>query len=72
MRIADLWRRPVETSDFDRHFPPITDEEYIARCTPGTNPDIALRVRKVIAEQLAVPYERIYPEARLVEDLGAD
>lgn len=64
--------RPVGGDDFERRFPPISEEEYLARCTPGTNSDIALRVRKVVAEQLDIPKERIYPSARLVEDLGAD
>lgn len=59
-------------NDFESRFPPITDEEFLARCTPGTNPDIALKVRRIVSEQLDVPYEQIHPSARFVEDLGAD
>jgi hypothetical protein len=54
---------------FNEKYPPISDEEFLARCTPGTNPCIALRVRRVLSESLGVEYERIYPESRLVEDL---
>lgn len=57
---------------FKKQFPPISNEEFLARCTPGTNPYIALKVRRVLSESLGVEYERIYPESRLVEDLGAD
>lgn len=54
------------------HFPPISDEEFLARCTPGTRPEVALTVRRIVAEQLGFEYERIYPSSRFVEDLGAD
>jgi hypothetical protein len=59
-------------SGFNQRFPPISDDEFIARCRPGVNRDTALRVRSIVAEQLGVPYERIYPSSRFVEDLGAD
>ena len=54
------------------NFPPISDAEFLERCDPGTNPDIALRVRRIVSESLGVEYERIYPSSRFVEDLGAD
>ena len=53
-------------------FPPISDDEFIARCGPGTNPEVALKVRKIVADRLGVDYERVYPSSRFVEDLGAD
>ena len=56
---------------FTKRFPPMSDEEFVARCTPGTDPDIALRVRKIVAEALNVDYGQIYPSSRFVEDLGA-
>jgi len=62
-RRAKKWRK---------QFPPISNQEFLERCTPGTNPYIALKVRKILSECLGVEYERIYPESRLVEDLGAD
>lgn len=57
---------------FDNQFPPISDAEFLARCRPGTDPQIALKVRRIVAEQLGVEYARIYPSSRFVEDLGAD
>ena len=62
---------PIEEK-FNRQFPPISDAEFLARCTPGTRPEVALKVRQIIADQLAVEYERIYPSTRFVDDLGAD
>lgn len=57
---------------FECQFPPISDAEFVARCAPGTDPAVALRVRRVLSDCLNVEYERIHPSARLVEDLGAD
>ena len=57
---------------FEKRFPPISDEEFMARCAPGTRPEIALKVRRIVAEQMGVEYERIYPESSFVNDLGAD
>ncbi len=53
-------------------FPPISDEEFLARCRPGTNPEVALKVRRIVAEHFAIEYERVHPEMRFVEDIGAD
>lgn len=33
--------------------------------------EIALSVRRIVAEQLCVKYEQIYPDQRLFEDLEA-
>lgn len=51
---------------------PITDEEFVALCRPGVKPETALKVRAIVAEQLAIPPELIRPEHRFVEDLLAD
>jgi hypothetical protein len=56
---------------FRRRFPPISDAEFLARCTPGTNPRVALRVRRIVAENLGVDYECIYPSTRFDVDPGA-
>ena len=53
-------------------FEPLTDEDFVARCHPGVKAETALKVRAIIADQLAIPPERIHPEHRLVEDLLAD
>jgi hypothetical protein len=57
---------------FAKRFPPISDAEFIARCGPGTNPEVALKVRRIVADNLGVEYDRIYPSTRFVEDIGAD
>ena len=62
----------LSPSDFNTRFPPISDEEFLRRCGPGTNAEIALKVRDIIARQLAIPVNQIYPEQYLVSDLGCD
>ena len=62
----------IQSRDFQERFPPITDAEFLARCRPGTNPEVALKVRRIVAEHFAVEYERVEPTMRFVEDLGAD
>lgn len=53
-------------------WPPITEDEFIRRCSPGVDRERALKVRRIIAEQLGADYDRVYPEHRFVEDLGCD
>ena len=53
-------------------WPPITEDEFIERCSPGVNRERALKVRRIISEQLGVDYDRVYPEQRFGEDLGCD
>ncbi|HBE68802.1 MAG TPA: hypothetical protein DDW52_11705 [Planctomycetaceae bacterium] len=55
-----------------KKWPPISDDEFIQRCSPGVDRDRALKVRRIISEQLGLDYDRIYPEQRFVEDLGCD
>lgn len=50
-------------------FPPISDEEFLAKCDLGTNPKIALKVRRILADSLGLEYETIHPNASLVKDL---
>ena len=57
---------------WDEHYPPISDAEFLAKCAPGTNPEVALRVRKIVADNLGVCYERLHPSIRFAEDIGAD
>jgi hypothetical protein len=61
------YREAVEKS-----FPPISDAEFVARCTPGTHPQVALKVRKIVADNLGVEYARLYPSTRFLEDIGAE
>jgi hypothetical protein len=67
--IAVVWDKK-EQAAFEARFPPISDSEFIARCRPGTDPAVALRVRAIVADCLSIEYERIYPSSRFVEDLG--
>lgn len=59
-------------ADFNKRFRPISDAEFLARCSPGIRPEVALGVRRVLAECLNVDYERIYPSSRIGADLGAE
>lgn len=69
--LAVMWERRSQAK-FKQKFPPISDAEFVARCGPGTNAEIALKVRRIVSDQLGVQYERIYPESSFVNDLGAD
>jgi hypothetical protein len=55
---------------FAERFPPISDAEFVERCPPGTSPKVALKVRRMVANQLGIEYERIYPSSSFVDDLG--
>lgn len=57
---------------FEERFPPISDAEFLARCPPGTTPEVAFKVRRIVAAHFAVEYERVYPSTSFIEDLGAD
>jgi hypothetical protein len=59
-------------ADFRERFPPITDAEFLARCKPGTDPRVALKVRRIVADHFAIEYERVHPSMTFVEDIGAD
>ena len=58
------------TARFNKRFPPIDDDEFIRRCRPGVNRDVALRVRRIVSEQLGIDYYQVYPEQRFVDDLS--
>ena len=57
---------------FAERFPPLSDAEYVARCAPGTDLAVALRVRRVLSEALNIDSAEIYPSSRLIGDLGAE
>jgi hypothetical protein len=57
---------------YRNQWPPISEDEFIRRCSPGVNRERALKVRRIVSEQLGVDYDRVYPEQRFVEDLGCD
>ncbi len=57
--------------NFNKKWPAITDDEFLKRCPPGSDPEVALKVRRIISECLNVPYLQIHPQHRFVEDLQA-
>ena len=59
-------------ASFEKRFPPISEAEFVARCTPGTDPSVALKMRRLVADRLRVEYDRVHPSTRFVEDLGVD
>ena len=59
-------------ADFAERYPPISDAEFLARCSPGVNPAVALKVRRIVAEYFGIAYERVHPSMTFIEDLGAD
>ena len=68
--LAGMWVWAAKRErDFKRMWPPISDEEFVAKCSPGTDRARALKVRRIISEQLGVPYEHIHPEQSFFDDL---
>jgi len=57
---------------FEKEHPPISEEEFVARCSAGTNPQVALKVRRIVSDNLGVAHDRIDPSMDFSEDLGAD
>ena len=57
---------------FEERFPPISDAEFLARCSPGVDPKVALKIRGIVAEYFAIEYERVHPSMTFIEDIGAD
>lgn len=58
--------------DLDKgHVDFVSDDEFLAACSPGVRPEAAFKVRRIVAEQLGIPEHQIHPRHRFVEDLGA-
>lgn len=71
------WSRTKKTASGralwpNQEWPPISEDEFIRRCSPGVDRERALRVRKIISTQWGIDYDRIYPEQNFVDDLGCD
>lgn len=56
---------------FHERWPAIDDDEFVRCCSPGTNREIALKVRRIISKQLNIPYEHIHPEQSFIDDFDA-
>ena len=57
--------------NFYEKWPAIDDDEFVRHCPPGTDRETALKVRRIVSEQLSIPYENIYPEQSFIDDLEA-
>lgn len=55
---------------FEERFPPISDAKFLALCPPGVSPEVALKVRRIVADYFGIEYERVHPAMGFVEDLG--
>jgi len=64
------WRSNAAIAAFKERWPPISEEEFVRRCSPGVDRECALKARRIISDQLGVDYDRIYPEQDFAEDLG--
>ena len=60
------------TIELDKKWTPIDDDEFMRRCPEGTDRDTALKVRRIVSEQLGVDYDRIYPEQNFRRDLDCE
>ena len=49
------------------NYPSISDDEFMAKLPPGTDREIALKVRTIVAEQMGVDREKIHPETRFID-----
>ncbi len=58
-----------DSRGFHDKWPPISDEEFLSRCTPGIRRETALKVRRIVSEQLGIPYDQVYPEQNFIRDL---
>ena len=67
-----VWTMVSDARDFKERFPPISDAEFLARCPPGTKPEVALMVRRIVAEHFVIEYDRVDPSMNFIEDVGAD
>ena len=56
-------------ADWEKNHQPLTDEEFLARCKPGTRRETALKVRAILADVSGISEERIHPDHRLIDDL---
>jgi hypothetical protein len=62
----------IARAKFEERFPPISDAEFLARCSPGVDPAVALKIRRIVADHFAIEYERVHPSMTFIEDIGAD
>ena len=54
-------------ADSTKNYPPISEKEFLSRCRKGVNPEIALKVRRIVADQTQIEYERIDPNMAFID-----
>lgn len=57
----------AEGRETPEEFPLLSDAEFLASCRPGTNPEVALKVRRIVAELFDIEYERVHPTMRFID-----
>jgi len=50
-----------------KKWPAIDDDEFMRRCPQGTNREIALRVRQIVAHTTGEDYEHVHPQQPLAD-----
>ena len=59
-----------EMREYLESHPPISDEEFLKLCSPDVDPTIALKVLAILSDVSGIDESQIYPEARIICDLG--
>ena len=54
---------------YRKSHPPLSDEEFVQRCSSDVPPELALRIRELFAQYSGVDAAIIYPDTRIVDDL---
>jgi hypothetical protein len=67
--VIALLRLKRERTEWVDRFPPISDEQFLAQCCPGADPEIALKVRQIVAKHSGIEYPRIHAHMNFVSDL---
>lgn len=57
---------------FNSRYECIDDEQFLRRCGPGVSRDVGITVRRILAQQLSIDYERVHPEQSLQRDLRCE
>jgi len=52
-------------------FSHVTEEQFLS-AIPSADPEIALKVRSIVSDQLDVPLDEIHPDSHFIDDLKCD
>ncbi len=56
-----------DVAAFKEEYPPISDEEFLKRCSSSVRPEVALKVRQLVAAPSGVEYERLHPDTKFID-----